>query len=200
MAASDCLLRGKLARMLALASLVVVLAAPVFPAQAASPSGKAAAVEPLKKIMNPPGFTPVGTKCTRALLFGLRAKTLKARIFCAKTTGRKIVVWGYQFDSRKDYLSGLGHINSFTGFSSLHPGGICPPGHGKAAGKVGWHANSNPKYKARAGQFIECFKDNGRPLLIWTMPTQHVFFISQDRASRATLRIIIDWWKTVNYG
>ena len=174
---------------------------PAFPAHAAATGrGAAAAVESLTKIMHPPGRHPVGTDCTKALLFGLRAKTLKARIFCAKTTGKDIAVWGYQFDSRRHYLAGVNHMNSYTRFSTLHPGATCPPGPGKVAGRVGWHAVSNPKYKSRPGQFIECFYDNRRPLLIWTMPTQHVLFISQDHARHARIATILNWWKTVNFG
>jgi hypothetical protein len=182
------------------------MVAPTFPAHAATgshsvPAISTASVEKLTKIMNPAGVAPVGTHCTKALLFGLRAKTVIARIFCARTTGKQIVVWGYQFDSRKDYLAGLAHMNSFTKFSSLRPGANCPPARGKAAGRVGWHANSNPKYKARRGQFLECFRNsNNRPLLIWTMPTQHVFFMSLDSARHATIGTILGWWSTVSYG
>jgi hypothetical protein len=154
--------------------------------------------EPLTKIMNPAGLTPVGTDCTQAFLFGLKASTLTSRIFCAKTTQSDIDVWGYQFDNHADYLAGVTHINSYTGFHQTS--NTCPPAAGSDAGSVGWHANSNPKYVSRPGQDIECFVDNGKPLLIWTMPTMNVFFIAQDRGKGDTIPRIVDWWKTVNYG
>ncbi len=155
-------------------------------------------VEPLTKIMNPAGLAPVGTNCSQALLFGLNASTLTSRIFCAKTTQTNIDVWGYQFDNHADYLAGFDHINSYTGFHQTS--NTCPPAAGSDAGAIGWHANSNPKYVSRPGQTIECFIDNGKPLLIWTMPTMNVFFIAQDRGKADTISRIVDWWKTVNYG
>jgi hypothetical protein len=150
--------------------------------------------------MNPKGLKPVGTECTKALLFGLKKKTLIARIFCGKTTGKNIDVWGYQFNSKKHYLAGVKHINRYTGFGKKRHGATCPPAKNKGAGETGWHANSNPKYKARRGQNIECFLDNGKPVLIWTMPTQHVFFIAQYHVAGGTQTRIVDWWKTVSYG
>jgi hypothetical protein len=191
--------RTRLRRLAAVATITMAIAAPIVPAQAATTSSKATHVTPLKKIMNPKGFKPVGTACSTALLFGLNKKTLIARIFCAKTTGKNIDVWGYQFDSKKDYLAGVRHINLYTSFSKKHPSGTCPPGH-KGAGKVGWHASSNPKYKKRPGQYIECFLDNSKPVLIWTMPTQHVFFIGQYHSSGGTITKTLNWWKGVNYG
>ncbi|HET7017033.1 MAG TPA: hypothetical protein VFI65_24125 [Streptosporangiaceae bacterium] len=182
-------------RIAVIVPIAAAIAAPILPAQAKTPH-----VTPLKLIMNPQGHKPVGTECTTALLFGLKKKTLIARIFCAKTTGKNIVVWGYQFNSKKHYLAGVAHINSYTGFSDMHDSHTCPPSGGKKSGITGWHANSNKKYKARPGQFIECFIDNGKPVLIWTMPTQHVFFIGQYHLAGGTITKIINWWKTVNYG
>jgi len=182
--------------------IAAAIAAPILPAQAASAAtgAKTPTVTPLKKIMNPKGFKPVGTECTKALLFGLSKKTVIANIFCAKTTGKNIQVWGYQFDSEKHYLAGVQHISAFTGFTKQRHGTTCPPATSKGAGQTGWHANSNPKYRARRGQIIRCFLDNGKPVLIWTMPTQHVFFIAQQRGRHLSQVKIIDWWKTVNYG
>jgi hypothetical protein len=155
-------------------------------------------IEPLSMIMNPSGFKPVGTECTAALLFGLDKKTIKTRTFCAKTTGKNIDVWGYQFFNKTGYKAGVEHINSYTGFSKSTS--TCPPAEDTEDGETGWHANSNPRYAARAGQNIECFLDNGKPVLIWTMPTQNVFFIAQYHVKGGTLTNIVDWWKTVNYG
>jgi hypothetical protein len=154
--------------------------------------------EPLATIMNPAGFKPVGTECTTALLFGLDKSTIKTRTFCAKTTGKNIDVWGYQFFTKAGYKAGVDHINSYTGFSKSTD--TCPPATDSEDGETGWHANSNPRYKARPGQNIECFLDNGKPVLIWTMPTQNVFFIAQYHVAGGTLTQIVDWWKTVNYG
>lgn len=193
---------GQAGAMAVIVPIAAALAVPILPAQAATAApSKAPHVTPLKKIMNPKGLKPVGTECTTALLFGLNKKTLIARIFCAKTTGKNIDVWGYQFDSKKHYLAGVAHINAYTGFSGLKHGRTCPPATNKGAGETGWHANSNPKYKARPGQFIECFLDNSKPVLIWTMPTQHVFFIAQLHLGHHLSQAkIVDWWKTVNYG
>ncbi len=155
-------------------------------------------IEPLSTIMNPSGFKPVGTECTTALLFGLDKKSIKTRTFCAKTTGKNIDVWGYQFFNKAGYQSGVAHINSYTGFSKSTS--TCPPAEDTQDGETGWHANSNPRYVARAGQNIECFLDNGKPVLIWTMPTQNVFFIAQYHVKGGTISQIVDWWKTVNYG
>jgi hypothetical protein len=159
-------------------------------------AGAPAPVESLYKIMHPRGLRPVGTHCIKAVRFGLRA--LKHSTFCGKTSARKVVVWGYQFDSKAAYLAGFKHINSFTGFTPSSAGPTCPASKGRE-GSVGWHANSNPRYKPRPGQILECFIDNKRPLLIWTMPTQHVFFIGQDQAHGSTERTLVNWWKTLNY-
>jgi hypothetical protein len=155
-------------------------------------------IEPLTTIMNPAGFKPVGTECTTALLFGLNKASIKTRTFCAKTTGKNIDVWGYQFNNKTGYTAGVAHINTYTGFSKSTS--TCPPAEDSEDGETGWHANGNTRYKARAGQNIECFLDNGKPVLIWTMPTQNVFFIAQYHVSDGTLTNIVDWWKTVNYG
>ncbi len=157
-----------------------------------------AGTEPLKTIMNPAGLTPVGTGCSPALYFGLNQKTIVSHIFCSKTTKPHIQVWGFQFDSNADYLAGVAHINKYTGFKQTSS--TCPPAAGSDGGSTGWHANSNSRYKLRKGQDIECFSDNGKSLLIWTMPTQNVFFIGQDRDKAETIPTILDWWKTVNYG
>jgi hypothetical protein len=157
-----------------------------------------AGIESLYKIMHPRGLRPVGTECIAAKLFGLNARTIKHSTFCGRTSGRRVVIWGYQFDSRADYLAGFRHIDSFTSFDPSSAGQSCPAARGRE-GSVSWHARSNPTYRARPGQTLECFIDNKRPLLIWTMPTQHVFFIAQDQAQRSTERTVINWWKTVNY-
>jgi hypothetical protein len=193
---------GQIGRTAFILPIAAAIAAPILPAQAATAAtaGKTSHITPLKKIMNPKGLKPVGTECTKALLFGLKKKTLIARIFCGKTTGKNIDVWGYQFNSKKHYLAGVKHINRYTGFGKKRHGATCPPAKNKGAGETGWHANSNPKYKARRGQNIECFLDNGKPVLIWTMPTQHVFFIAQYHVAGGTQTRIVDWWKTVSYG
>src|SRR5215469_2333962 len=102
---------------------------------AGTPSPSAAAIEPLTTIMNPTGLAPVGTDCTKAFLFGLNASTLTSRIFCATTTYKNIDVWGYQFDSHADYLAGVKHINSYTGFHQTS--NSCPPTAGSNAGSIG---------------------------------------------------------------
>jgi hypothetical protein len=193
---------GQIRRSAFIIPIAAALAVPILPAQAAwtATSAKTHHITPLKKIMNPKGHKPVGTDCTTALLFGLKKKTLIARIFCAETTGKHIDVWGYQFDSKKHYLAGVKHIDKYTGFAKKHRVRTCPPANSKNAGKTGWHADSNPKYRARRGQFIECFLDERKPVLIWSMPTQHVFFIAQYHLAGGTMPQIVDWWKTVNYG
>ncbi len=168
------------------------------PTPTPTPTPPSTGPEPLSTIMNPAGLKPVGTECTAALLFGLNKASIKTRTFCAKTTGKNIDVWGYQFFSKAGYTTGVAHINTYTGFSKSTS--TCPPATDTEDGETGWHANSNPRYKARAGQNIECFLDNGKPVLIWTMPTQNVFFIAQYHVGGGTLTKIVDWWKTVNYG
>jgi hypothetical protein len=159
-----------------------------------------AKAERLTVIMHPAGHPPVGTDCRKAKLFGLKKDTIRAAIFCGRTTAKNIGVWGYQFKAPKSYIAGLRHIDSFTGFDKIkHLSGSCPPAKGRNGGIVGWHALHNKKYKSRKGQFLECFKDK-KPLLIWTMPTQNVFFIAKDVAKKATINAVIKWWETVSYG
>src|SRR6266568_4136080 len=156
----------------------------------------------LVTIMNPTaaGEKPVGTDCGAAKLYGLKASTLDASTFCSKTTRAHIVVWGYQFDSASDYQAGLAHINHFVGFDKVTPGTTCPPPSGSTEGKVGWHAKHNPKYFSRSGQDIECLVDAHEPVLIWTMPTQDVFFVGEDQAKSTPIKTIISWWETLTYG
>ena len=52
---------------------------------------------------------------------------------------------------------------------------------------------------ARRGQVLECFRVSQKPVLIWTMPTQNVFFIAQDKARGATIKAILHWWSRVVY-
>lgn len=168
------------------------------PTPTPTPSPPSTGPEALTTIMNPPGLKPVGTDCTTALLFGLNKSSLKSRIFCAHTTASHIDVWGYQFFTKAGYVAGVAHINTYTGFSKSTS--TCPPASDTEDGETGWHANSNPRYKARPGQNIECFLDNSKPVLIWTMPTQNVFFIAQYHVGGGTITQIVNWWKTVNYG
>ncbi len=109
-------------------------------------------------------------------------------------------MWGYQFDSHPDYLAGFAHINSFTGFHRTSVNTTCNPPIQGTDGLSPWHANANRKYMARAGQVLECFIDNSKPLLIWTMPTMNVFFIARDKGNGDQITRIVTWWKTVNYG
>lgn len=162
-----------------------------------TPSGS---VEPLSTIMNPAGFSPVGTNCTKGFLYGLNASTVTARTFCSTTTKENILVWGYQFDSNPDYLAGLAHINSYTGFHRTSPPSGCKNPVATAGGLARWHANANPKYVARAGQVLECFIDASHPTLIWTMPTMNVFFFAWDIGKGDTILRIVSWWETLNYG
>lgn len=156
--------------------------------------------DPLATIMNPSGGTAVGTDCIDAKTFSLDASTLVAKTFCAHTTKPNIVVWGYQFDNQADYLKGVASINHYVGFDKVTPGTNCPPASGTTEGKVGWHANHNPKYKSRTGQDIECLTDGNKPVLIWTMPTQDVFFIGQDNTTGTSINTVIKWWETLVYG
>jgi hypothetical protein len=161
----------------------------------------AGSIEPLSTIMNPAGLAAVGSNCVRAITNGLNAATLIGRTFCPKTAGGShYVIWGYQFDNYSDYLTGYSHLNSYTGFSSSGASTTCPPVSGAVDGSVGWHANSNPRYKARPGQTLECFFDNSKPILIWTMPTQHVIFVSEIQLKGARIASLVSWWKTLNYG
>lgn len=156
----------------------------------------------LQTIMNPTasGASPVGTNCVTAPLFTMKESTLVARLFCANTTRANIEVWGYQFDNFSDYQAGVAQINHYVGFDTVTPGTTCPPSSGTSEGKVGWHANHNPKYKSRTGQDIECLIDHQKPVLIWTMPTQDVFFIGQNRVKGSSFDTVIKWWETLTYG
>ncbi|HWF78945.1 MAG TPA: hypothetical protein VN695_00100 [Streptosporangiaceae bacterium] len=162
-----------------------------------TPSG---GIEPLRTIMNPVGFKPVGTDCIKAFLLGLKASTITSRIFCGTTTKKNIEVWGYQFDNNADYLAGFAHINSFTGFHQSSPNTGCRTPVETSDGSSLWNANSNPKYVKRPGQVLECFLDNGSPLVVWTMPTMNVFFIGRDTAKSDTVAHLVAWWETLNYG
>jgi hypothetical protein len=174
----------------------------VSPSTSASPvaAPHPAGTDSLVYIMNPVGRSPVGENCYKAKLFGLDASTLDDRLFCPKTTRANIVVWGYQFDSSADYQKGLAHINHYVGFDKVTPGTFCPPPSGSSEGKVGWHANHNAKYKSKTGQDIECLIDSSKPVLIWTMPTQDVFFIGQDNVKGTSIKTVVSWWKTLDYG
>jgi hypothetical protein len=173
-----------------------------------SPSTSATAVaaphppgtDSLVSIMNPVGLSPVGENCYTAKLFGMNPATIDSRFFCPKTTRANVVVWGYQFDSSADYQKGLAQINHYVGFDKVTPGGYCPPASGSTEGKLGWHANNNAKYKSKPGQDVECLIDAGKPVLIWSMPTQDVFFIGQDNVKGTSLHTLIEWWKTLDYG
>src|SRR6185437_11912964 len=92
---------GKIARFSMITAVVPLAAAVLVPlsaAQAAPAGAKApASVERLVNIMNPVGHAPVGTDCRKSKLFGLKKNTIKAAIFCGRTTGRNIEVWGFQF-------------------------------------------------------------------------------------------------------
>ena len=157
--------------------------------------------EALVTIMNPAAGTPVGTDCTSAKLFGIKASTLAASTFCSRSHKvPNVGVWGYQFVSSADYQAGLATINHYVGFDKVTPGKGCPPPSGSTTGKVGWHAIHNPKYFKHPGQDIECLTDHGKPVLIWTMPTQDVFFIGQDSVNGSAMTTLINWWKKLSYG
>lgn len=174
-------------------------ASPSTPSTSNSPT-PSGGVEPLSTIMNPVGLSPVGTNCVQGLLFGLKASTLTARTFCDTTTKKNIQVWGYQFNNHPDYLAGYAHINSYTGFHRTSANSTCNPPIQGTDGLSTWHANANPKYVTRPGQVLECFVDNNKPLLIWTMPTMNVFFIARDTGKGDQITRLVNWWKTVNYG
>jgi len=161
-----------------------------------------AGTEPLVTIMNPAGETPVGTNCGAAHLFGLNRATLVASTFCPHSHGvPNVAVWGYQFDSYTDYKAGLAHINHYVGFDQSTPGTNCPPPSGSSVGQIGWHTITNPKYKRQLKtQVIECLTDNQKPVLIWTLPTQDVFFIGQNGHKGSSLHTLIRWWKKLEYG
>lgn len=194
---------GKIARFGMITATVPLAAAMVLPlaaANAAPASAKAPKAEKLSVIMHPIGEAPVGTDCGKAKLFGLNAKTVRAAVFCGRTTGKSIGVWGYQFKSNQSYVVGVRHLNRYTGFSRINPSGSCPPKGNKAGGLASWHSIANKKYKSRKGQFLECFRNAKNPVLIWTMPTQHVFFIAKDSQKKSTIKIILKWWSTLSYG
>ena len=147
------------------------------------------------------GARPLGTDCITAKLFGLNRETLDARIFCHHTTAANMVVWGYQFDSSADYRAGLAHMNHYVGFDQVKPGIRCPPPSGSVAGKDGWHTIHNPTYHAfRRGQDIECLIDAHKPVIIWTIPRQDVFFIGQDNVEGTAIKTVMNWWRTLTYG
>ena len=165
-----------------------------------TPTPHPAGTDSLATIMNPSGGSAVGTSCVPSKTFNLVASTLVAHTFCPQTSKANVVVWGYQFDSSADYVKGLAAINHFVGFDKVTPGTTCPPPSGTSEGKVGWHANHNPKYTSRTGQDIECFTDGSKPDLIWTMPTQDVFFIGQNNIKGTSINSLIKWWETLTYG
>jgi hypothetical protein len=174
----------------------------VSPSTSASPvaAPHPPGTDSLVSIMNPVGLSPVGQNCIPSKYFGLDPATLDNHLFCPKTTHAHIVVWGYQFDSSADYQKGLAHINRYVGFDQVTPSAHCPPSSGSTEGKVGWHANHNAKYKSKSGQDIECLIDAKEPVLIWTMPTQDVFFIGEYKIKGSSMQTMIKWWETLDYG
>jgi len=179
---------------------------PTTPPPTSSPASSPTPTHPpgtdsLLSIMNPVGETPLGTDCEQGHLFGLDASTLVARRFCGHTTRANIIIWGYQFDSFGDYQKGLDHFNHFLGFNLHTPGSTCPPPSGSVEGKTTWHTFHNPKYnKTRNGQDIECVFNGKNPVLLWTMPTQDVFFVAKDKLKYTTIHTVIKWWETLVYG
>ncbi len=163
-----------------------------------SPTTPVTSIESLTTIMNPPGQSSVGTKCVKAVFFGLNASSIANRIFCPDTTAKNVQVWGYQFFTASGYQAGLAHINTYTGFKSTSTS--CPPTGSSTAGTATWHANHNPKYVNHPGQILECFVDGQQPVLIWTMPTMNTFFIGEDRVKQTTITTVLNWWKTLVYG
>jgi hypothetical protein len=169
--------------------------------------------ESLTTIMNPSGLPPVGKNCVQAPTknTGLNAATLVSFLYCPHTSinfvpTNHIVVWAYQFDSYNDYLAGFAKLNSATGFKSAGAGENCPTPRVGQFAKTTWWADHNPKYNKSHdhGQYIECFtqyttKHRYQPFLIWTMPSQHVVFLSRDEATGATLKQLVHWWDHVSY-
>lgn len=181
--------------------------------QSLSPSpSPTTGVESLSTVMNPSGFPPVGTSCVQAPSAGLNVATLTARLYCTHTTINyvptdHIVVWGYQFDSHADYLAGFAKINSVTGFKSAGAAHHCPPATSSGFGSTTWDALHNAKYgkSQESGQYLECFVQytkthKNQPLLIWTLPSQYVVFISRDEATNGTFPQLMKWWTHVSYG
>jgi hypothetical protein len=162
-----------------------------------TPSGR---VDPLKTLMDPPGFGPLGTDCRRAPLLGLKASTLISRRFCPDTGFKHVVLAGYQFDNNADYLTGFAELNSFAGFHRSSAVASCQPVIQGQDGVSPWNADKDPRFVDHPGQVIECFTDNGHPTLIWTLPTMNAFFIAQDLGKDARIRRILGWWVTLSYG
>lgn len=157
-------------------------------------------VESLATIMHPVGWPPVGSLCTQGgdVAFGFRASTVTSHTFCLETTLSNVVVYGYQFDSYRDYRAGLTHLNSRDHF--VKTAKRCPPPAGGASAH-GWYAPRNPKYMGRPGQILECFTRAGRPVLIWTMPTMNVLFIATTLVAGDSIsRIYSQWWTNLHFG
>jgi len=160
--------------------------------------------------MNPSGAAPVGSSCAAAQTNGLNPATITSSQYCTSTSidfipTNHIVVWGYQFDSHSDYLTGFAKVNSITGFKSSGAAGKCPPPHSTGYGSTTWNSIHNPKYKNSNGQYLECFVEYTKthkyqPLLIWTMPTQDVVFIGRNEAPGGTFNQLIKWWEHLSYG
>jgi hypothetical protein len=158
------------------------------------------AKEPLLTIMNDPG-SPVGKTCeSNPPVFGLNASTLEASRFCT-TKESGVIVWGYQFFNRGQYNVGVKHIEKYVGFDNATPGHGCPPPSGDTEGDTQWNAIHNPRYPQRTGQVLECLLNGStpKPTLVWTMPTQDVFFIAKDTSTAATMNRLVNWWKHVAY-
>jgi hypothetical protein len=108
------------------------------------------------------------------------------------------VVWAYQFDSFADYPQGVGTLNKSLKFDPAAAGKGCPSPADHSDGKTGWKSTPNA---LRSGQDLECYVSGGKePVLIWTMPTQNVVFLAEDKVSGASIADIIKWWKHTTYG
>ena len=166
-----------------------------------APTPNPTAEQTLTTIMSAPG-QPIGKTCTATPPeFGLKASTVLDRRFCVTFTSG-VIIWGYQFDNASDFQAGFTHIQKFTGFDNTTPGKGCPPPSSSSEGKTLWYIKDSPRYNdAASNQELDCFL-NGKtpqPTLMWSMPTQNVFFIAKDQASGATISSIIKWWESIHY-
>jgi hypothetical protein len=156
-------------------------------------------IEALTTIMRPAGAAALATHCGSAPLQGLDPATLTSKLYCTHATNSHVVVWAYQFDSYSDYQQGVGTLNKSLKFDPAASGKGCPPPAGHSDGYTGW--KSTPKYPLRSGQNLECYvSGGGKPVLVWTMPTQDVIFLAEYKASGASIADIINWWKHTTYG
>ena len=161
-----------------------------------------ATVESLTQLL-----TTVGSNCGAGTLAGLNKATLTDYQTCS-TTVSTITVYGWQFDNNSDYLTGLNHLRSYTGFNDAAAGPNCPPSGSSTVGGTGWYSKSDSRFpKTNSGQVFDCYTDhlaangsNNQATYLWTFPQYNIILLAQNPDSGGGFTPLNNWWANLSYG